>query len=146
MFPSVIEALVTGAAIGIISCLGGQGVMMKLHQFDAKKLETRITELETKELVLKDDEYIPRSEVQTAMTGLAEATQKALNDQAAAMNDQAAAMLSMMQQASAENAKAVRVAEARAQVSAPSNGVMNVQAAQQMREQIEALQRQVGLS
>lgn len=139
MFPSVIEALVTGAAIGIISCLGGQGVMMKLHQFDAKKLETRITELETKELVLKDDEYIPRSEVQTAMTGLAEATQQALNDQAAAM-------VSMMQQASAENAKAVRVAEARAQVSAPSNGAMNVQAAQQMREQIEALQRQVGLS
>ena len=135
----MIEALVTGAAIGIISCLGGQGVMMKLHQFDAKKLEDRIAELETKELVLKDDEYIPRSEVQTAMTGLAEATQQALNDQAAAM-------VSMMQQASAENAKAVRVAEARAQVSAPSNGAMNVQAAQQMREQIEALQRQVGIS
>jgi len=135
----VIEALVTGAAIGIVSCLGGQGVMMKLHQFDAKKLEERIAELETKELVLKDDEYIPRSEVQTAMTGLAEATQQALNDQAAAM-------VSMMQQASAENAKAVRVAEARAQVSAPSNGAMNVQAAQQMREQIEALQRQVGIS
>ena len=112
---------------------------MKLHQFDAKKLEERIAELETKELVLKDDEYIPRSEVQTAMTGLAEATQQALNDQAAAM-------VSMMQQASAENAKAVRVAEARAQVSAPSNGAMNVQAAQQMREQIEALQRQVGIS
>ena len=135
----MIEALVTGAAIGIVSCLGGQGVMMKLHQFDAKKLEERIAELETKELVLKDDEYIPRSEVQTAMTGLAEATQQALNDQAAAM-------VSMMQQASAENAKAVRVAEARAQVSAPSNGAMNVQAAQQMREQIEALQRQVGIS
>jgi len=135
----VIEALVTGAAIGIVSCLGGQGVMMKLHQFDAKKLEERIAELETKELVLKDDEYIPRSEVQTAMTGLAEATQQALNDQAAAM-------VSMMQQASAENAKAVRVAEARAQASAPSNGAMNIQAAQQMREQIEALQRQVGIS
>lgn len=139
MFSSVIEALVTGAAIGIVGCLGGQGVMMKLQQLDAKKLETRITELEAKELVLKDDEYIPRSEVQTAMTGLAEATQQALNDQAAAM-------VSMMQQASAENAKAVRVAEARAQASAPSNGAMNVQAAQQMREQIEALQRQVGIS
>ena len=129
--------MITGAAAGIIGMLSGQGIMTLLAQRTGTKLEDRLIALESKELVLKDGEHITRSEVQTVMNGLAEQMQQALNQQA-----EGTALL--IQQASAENAKAVRVAEARAAVTAPSNGAMNAQVQQQMMNQLENLQRQIG--
>lgn len=129
--------MITGAAAGIIGMLSGQGIMTLLAQHSNAKLEDRLIALESKELVLKDSEHITRSEVQTAMTGLAEQMQLALNQQAEGTT-------ALIQQASAENAKAVRIAEARAAATAPSNGAMSAQVQQQMMSQLENLQRQIG--
>lgn len=131
--------MITGAAAGIIGMLSGQGIMTVLSKTGTEKLEERLRVLEAKELVIKDEEYIAKSTVEEAMTGLATQMQQALNQQAEAM-------VGLMQQASEENAKAVRIAEARAQATAqvPVNGQANVAAMQQMMGQIESLQRQLG--
>lgn len=129
--------MITGAAAGIIGMLSGQGIMTLMAGRTGAKLEDRLIALESKELVLKDGEHITRSEVQTAMTGLAEQMQLALNQQAEGTT-------ALIQQVSTENAKAVRIAEARAAATAPSNGAMNAQVQQQMMNQLENLQRQIG--
>jgi len=131
----VIESLITGAAIGLVGCLGGQGVMMKLQQGDSNKLAERVAELEAKELVLKDEDYIGRSELQELMNGFAAQTQQALNDQYTALAQQV-----MMTQE--QNAKAVRVAEARAKVAAPPAQPPAADM-QEMMNRFEQLQRQI---
>ena len=132
--------MITGAAAGIIGMLSGQGMMTLLAKSSTEKLEERLGVLEAKELVLKDSEHITRSEVQTAMTGLAEQMQLALNQQGEGM----ALLVQQLEQSNAANAKAVRIAEARAQATAPSNGAMSAQVQQQMMNQLENLQRQIG--
>ena len=132
----MIESLITGAAIGIVGCLGGQGVMMKLQQTGSNKLAERVAELESKELVVKDAEFIGRSELQELMNGFATQTQQALNDQYTALAQQV-----MMSQE--QNAKAVRVAEARTR-QVPQQQAPAPEQMAQMMEKFEALQRQIG--
>lgn len=132
----MIEALVTGAAIGIVGCLGGQGMMMRLQQFDAKKLESRLAELEAKELVVRND-FIGRAEVQQALDGFAKATQQVLVEQGEGVKQ-------LIAQSAAENAKVVRVAEARAQATAPMQPAMSVGQVQDMMARFEQLERQIG--
>ena len=50
--------------------------MLKLQKGDSLKLSERVTELETKELIVKDEDYIGRSEIQELMNGFAAQTQK----------------------------------------------------------------------
>ena len=135
----MIESLITGAAIGIIGCLGGQGVMLKLQKADSLKLSERVTELETKELIVKDEDYIGRAEIQELMNGFAAQTQQALNDQYTALAQQV-----MMSQE--QTAKAVRVSEARTRSVAASVPPQQPSAAdmQQMMDKFADLQRQIG--
>ena len=134
----MIEALVTGAAIGIVGCLGGQGVMMKLNQQDTKKLEGRVAELETREVVLKDAEFISRTEVQSAFDGMAKVMQQALTDQGIQLQQ-------MVSTGVRQNEQAARIAEARAMAMAPpAQPQMNVAAIAEMQQKIDLIQSQIG--
>ena len=127
--------MITGAAAGIIGCLSGQGIIALLNKSGTEKLEEKFKAFEAKELVLKNDpNWIGRAEIQGLMNGFAQETQNALNQQHEAH-------MMAIQQSQMENAKAVRIAEARTQVVAPSQPAMN----QAMVAEIEALKRQVGM-
>jgi len=131
--------MITGAAAGIIGVLSGQGMMAYLKKkSEPWHVGVPLTEAEVKEIVVKDPAYISKSTVEEAMAGLANQMQQALNQQAEGV-------VSLMQQASAENAKAVRIAEARAQVAAPSNGAADAAVMQQMASQLETLKAQLGV-
>jgi streptomycin 6-kinase len=131
----VIESLITGAAIGIVGCLGGQGVMMKLQQTGSNKLAERVAELEAKELVIEGD-FIGRKEVQQALDGMAQVMQQALAEQGQGLQQ----MIMMGQE---QTAKAVRVAEARTR-QMPQQQTPPPEQMAQMMEKFEALQRQIG--
>ena len=131
--------MITGAAAGIIGVLSGQGMMALLKKKnEAWHVGVPLTEAEVKEIVIKDPAYISKSTVEEAMTGLAVQMQQALNQQAEGMAN-------LMQQVSAENAKAVRIAEARAQVTAPAGGGVDPAVMQQMASQLENLKAQLGV-
>ena len=137
----MIEALITGAAIGIVGCLGGQGVMMKLNSADTKKLESRVAALETREVVLKDSEFMSRSEMQEFMNGFATQAQGVINEQYASMMQQ----IQMVSTGVRQNEQAARIAEARAQAMAPpAQPQMNVAAIQEMMQSIQNLESRVG--
>jgi hypothetical protein len=133
----VIDSLIAGAAIGIISCLGGQGVMMKLNNSDARKLGARVEQLETREVVLKDQDFIGRKEVQQALDGMAQVMQQALVEQSQGLQQ-------MIVQSSQKNAQAVRVAEARAQAVAPMQPQANTAQVQELLARFEQMERQIG--
>lgn len=133
----MLDVLVTGAAAGIIGCLSGQGVIALLAKNgNSSELSQRLDALEAKELVVKDDEFIGRAEIQEMMNGFALSTQKAINDQYTAMAQQ----ISMMQD---QNAKSSRVAEARQQVMQSPEPAMSSAQMQQMYAQVEQLTRQI---
>lgn len=132
----MIEALVTGAAIGIAGCLGGQGVMMKLNSVSNKELELRVKELEAKELVIEGD-FIGRKEVQQALDGMAQVMQQALVEQGQGLQQ-------MINQSAQKNAQAVRVAEARAQAVAPTAPPMNVAQIQELMGRMESMEGRLG--
>ena len=117
--------------------------MMKLNNSDARKLGKRVEELEAREVVLKDQDFIGRKELTEFLNGFAAETQQALNNQYAALSDQYAALTQQVLMGQEQNAKAVRVAEARArqipQQQTPPPEQMAV-----MMEKFEALQRQIG--
>ena len=137
----MIEALITGAAIGIVGCLGGQGVMMKLNSNDTQKLEGRVAELEAREVVLKDAEFMSRSEMQEFMNGFAAQAQGVINEQYASVMQQ----IQMVNTGVRQSEQAARIAEARAQAMAPSmQPQMNAIAMQEMKQQIDNMQKQIG--
>ena len=137
----MIEALITGAAIGIVGCLGGQGVMMKLNSNDTQKLEGRVAELEAREVVLKDAEFMSRSEMQEFMNGFAAQAQGVINEQYASMMQQ----IQMVSTGVRQNEQAARIAEARAQAMAPpAQPQMNVAAIAEMQQKIDLMQSQIG--
>lgn len=131
----MLDVLITGAAAGIIGCLSGQGIMTLMAKNSNEKLEARLLELESKELVVKDSEFVGRSEIQELMTGFATQTQQALNTQydslVNALNDHAK-----------QTSQAARLAEARAQVQ-PSQDPTTAQQMAQMYQQVEQLTRQI---
>ena len=134
----MVESLIAGAAAGIIGCLGGQGMTLLLQKNNSDGLAKRVAELESRELVLKNDpDFISKDDVQAALTGTAQVMQQALKDQGQAL-------MALIQQASEETAKAVRVAEARSQAAAPMQQSMSPTQMQAMYQQVEELKRQIG--
>ena len=115
--------------------------MMKLNNSDARKLGKRVEELEAREVVLRDQEFIGRTEVQQAFDGMAQVLQQALNDQGMKLQQ-------MVQTGQRENAQAARVAEARAQAMAmaPSQPPVNPLAVQEMRSELDHLKREMGVN
>ena len=132
----MLDALITGAAAGIIGCLSGQGLMTLMAKSSNEKLETRLAELEAKELVIKDSEFVGRSEIQELMTGFATNTQQALNTQYDAL-------MNTLNEHAKQTSQAARLAEARAQVAAPSQDPTTAAQMAQVYQQVEQLTRQI---
>lgn len=128
----MLEALLTGAAAGIIGVLSGQALIVRTGNESIKR---RLDGME-KELVLKNDPaFISRDDVQSALTGTAQVMQTALTEQGQAL-------VQLVQQSNESNAKAARVAEARQQVMQPEPAMSQAQM-QQMYSQVEQLTRQI---
>lgn len=128
----MLEALLTGAAAGIIGVLSGQALIVRTGNDSIKR---RLDGME-KELVLKNDPaFISRDDVQSALTGTAQVMQTALTEQGQAL-------VQLVQQSNESNAKAARVAEARQQVMQPEPAMSQAQM-QQMYSQVEQLTRQI---
>ena len=129
----MLEALLTGAAAGIIGVLSGQTLIIRTGN---ESIRRRLDGME-KELVLKNDPaFISRDDVQSALTGTAQVMQTALTEQGQAL-------VQLVQQSNESNAKAARVAEARQQVMQNPEPAMSSAQMQQMYAQVEQLTRQI---
>ena len=129
----MLEALLTGAAAGIIGVLSGQALIIRTGN---ESIRRRLDGME-KELVLKNDPaFISRDDVQSALTGTAQVMQTALTEQGQAL-------VQLVQQSNESNAKAARVAEARQQVMQNPEPAMSSAQMQQMYAQVEQLTRQI---
>ena len=129
----MLEALLTGAAAGIIGVLSGQTLIIRTGN---ESIRRRLDGME-KELVLKNDPaFISRDDVQSALTGTAQVMQTALTEQGQAL-------VQLVQQSNESNAKAARVSEARQQVMQNPEPAMSSAQMQQMYAQVEQLTRQI---
>lgn len=114
---------------------------MKLNSADTKKLESRVAELEAREVVLKDSEFMSRSEMQEFMNGFATQAQGVINEQYASMMQQ----IQMVSTGVRQNEQAARIAEARAQAMAPpAQPQFNVASIAEMQQKIDLMQSQIG--
>ena len=132
MLTNLIEALITGAAVGIIGCISGQVVATRRSD---GALAKRLDQIEQAALAKPEmPDFMPRAEIQQLVGGLAAETQEAINRQSQGL------LQRIEEQGQMDQAR--RLQEARQRVQ-PSQDPAMAQQMAAMIGQMESLQRQV---